>query len=105
MVVSVITSFPPITYNQEDHQYRSDFHPLSSGIHPIAKILRVNLLEGDLQLAGLINGPTDLKSILSIRPSAEKATLTFFLPYAVCVVLHHRAKCRQLFSAVAKETV
>ncbi len=88
---------------------RSDFNPLntSGGSSDLQKILQVNLLGGDLQLADLINGPTDLKSSsLSTAPQREESNmLTFFLPYAVTMLFYIiiLSAASLLLSSVAKE--
>lgn len=71
---------------------RQDFNPLDSfgqsGL--IQWILRVNLLGGNLQLAGQIDQPLNLQVTL-LEPSSGRDQdnfLTFFMPYALTMVFY-----------------
>ena len=88
---------------------RSDFNPLgSSGQSDLLEwILNVNLLEGDTQLATLVNGPSNTSRVsLSPEPQREESNmLTFFLPYAVTVLYYIiiLSAASLLLSSVTKE--
>ena len=88
---------------------RSDFNPLgSSGQADLLEwILNVNLLEGDTQLATLVNGPSNTSRVsLSPEPQREESNmLTFFLPYAVTVLYYIiiLSAASLLLSSVTKE--
>jgi ABC-2 type transport system permease protein len=88
---------------------RSDFNPLntSGGSSDLEKILQVNLLGGDTQLASLLNGPKklDSKSLLPVPQREQSNMLTFFLPYAVTMLFYIiiLSAASLLLSSVAKE--
>jgi ABC-2 type transport system permease protein len=71
---------------------QANFNPfsiLSEGA-TIQQVLRVNLLQGDEQLAGLIAEPYDLR-VTVLRPTSnrdDENPLTFFLPYAVMLLYY-----------------
>jgi len=92
-------------------QVRPDFNPLSgfsqSGL--IEWVLRVNLLDGDVQAAMLTNGPIELQYVnRSPEPEAardENNMLTFFLPYGVTMIFYMviLTSASLLLSSVTKE--
>jgi ABC-2 type transport system permease protein len=53
-------------------------------------LIQVNLLDGDVQLAALVDGPTDLESMpLGDQPERDAGNLfTFFLPYIVTMIFY-----------------
>jgi ABC-2 type transport system permease protein len=71
---------------------QTNFNPIaSSGQADLLEwVLNVNLLGGNIQLANLINGPTNLEQeSLSPAPQREESNLlTFFLPYAVTMLFY-----------------
>ncbi len=71
---------------------RPDFNPLAaSGQSGLLEwVLKVNLLDGDMQLAALTNGPLDLEDVsLGDAPQRDEGNmLTFFLPYGVTIVFY-----------------
>jgi ABC-2 type transport system permease protein len=87
---------------------RSDFNPISSSEQSssLERVLQVNLLGGDQQLANLINGPKLTPRSLSPAPQrAESNMLTFFLPYAVTMLFYIiiLSAASLLLSSVTKE--
>jgi ABC-2 type transport system permease protein len=87
----------------------TNFNPISStGQGDILEwVMKVNLLGGDVQLASLLNGPTNLEvDTLSQAPQREESNLlTFFLPYAVTMMFYIiiLSAASLLLSSVAKE--
>ena len=87
---------------------RTDFNPLgSSGNSSMLYTLQVNLLQGNTQLANLVNGPMSVTSH-SFSPAplrAESNMLTFFLPYAVTMLFYViiLSAASLLLSSVTKE--
>jgi ABC-2 type transport system permease protein len=68
--------------------------------------LKVNLLEGNSQLAGLLGGPKVEKVPLSSAPQREQSSmLTYFLPYGVTMLFYIiiLSAASLLLSSVAKE--
>ena len=90
-------------------QVRPDFNPLSgmSQSDVFGWVLRVNLLEGDAQLAALSNGPLDLQetNISPLPQRDENNILTFFLPYSVTMIFYIviLGAASLLLSSVTKE--
>jgi ABC-2 type transport system permease protein len=88
---------------------RSDFNPLntSGGSSDLNKILQVNLLGGNTQLADLVNGPKNVTphSLSPAPQRAESNMLTFFLPYAVTMLFYIiiLSAASLLLSSVTKE--
>lgn len=71
---------------------RPDFNPLSAFDQAdlIQRILKINLLGGDQQLADMVNHPLELE-LVSQAPSPQRDEdnpLTFFLPYAVTMIYY-----------------
>jgi ABC-2 type transport system permease protein len=89
--------------------FRPDYVPIgTSGHGPLLEwILQVNLLDGNTELATLINGPRNLEQIsLSPQPQRdENNMLTFFLPYGVTMLFYFiiLSAASLLLSSVAKE--
>ena len=72
----------------------------------LAWTLKVNLLNGDAQLAGLLGGPKVEKVPLSSTPQREQSSmLTYFLPYGVTMLFYIiiLSAASLLLSSVAKE--
>lgn len=70
---------------------RASFNPITSAGQGglLEWVLKVNLLGGDTQLAGLLNGPRLQEVSLSPAPQREQSNmLTFFLPYAVTMLFY-----------------
>jgi ABC-2 type transport system permease protein len=75
-----------VIYVQENF---NPFSILEEGAR-IQEVLRINLLEGDQQLAGLVAQPYDL-NVTILNPTSERDDdnpLTFFLPYGVMMLYY-----------------
>jgi len=88
---------------------RANFNPISSAGQGglMEWVMKVNLLGGDVQLASLLSGPTNLVvESLSKAPQREESNmLTFFLPYAVTMIFYIiiLSASSLLLSSVTKE--
>ncbi len=70
---------------------RASFNPIASAGQGglLEWVLKVNLLGGNTQLAGLLNGPQIQGVSLSPAPQRDQGNmLTFFLPYAVTMLFY-----------------
>jgi ABC-2 type transport system permease protein len=108
--ISAYYIIPPDYINTGKITYvRPDFNPLGGSEQSalLRTILTFNLLAGDTQLAGIINGPKNVVEIpLSAAPQREESNmLTFFLPYAVTMLFYIiiLSAASLLLSSVAKE--
>jgi ABC-2 type transport system permease protein len=88
---------------------RPDFNPISAQgqSDSFEWVLRLNLLEGDAQLASLTYGPLDLEKV-SLAPEPERDQtnmLSFWLPYGVTILFYIilMGSASLLLSSVAKE--
>jgi ABC-2 type transport system permease protein len=88
---------------------RPDFNPISAQgqSDSFEWVLRLNLLEGDAQLASLTYGPLDLEKVsLAPEPERDQANmLSFWLPYGVTILFYIilMGSASLLLSSVAKE--
>jgi len=91
---------------------RSDFNPLASGGGQSAlfqRVLRINMLGGNLLLASLVNGPLKVQEV-SLAPTAAQSLdntnpLSFLLPYGVTLLFYFliMGSSSLLLSNVSKE--
>lgn len=88
---------------------QSNFNPLTSSSQDklLERVIQVNLLGGNEQLASLLNGPTKLvQDSLSPTPQrTESNALTYFLPYTVTMLFYIiiLSSASLLLSSVTKE--
>jgi len=88
---------------------RPDFNPIgaSGQSRLLERVLQVNMLGGDAELAMLVNGPLYLKEIsLASEPQRDQNNaMSFFLPYAVTIIFYIviLGAASLLLSSVAKE--
>lgn len=89
---------------------QSDFTPIGGQDQSslLQWLVKVNLLDGNIQLADLISGPLNNVKVVSLStaPQREQSNmLTFFLPYAVTMLFYIiiLSAASLLLSSVAKE--
>jgi len=88
---------------------RPDFNPISASGQSdrFEWVLKLNLLEGDVEMASLTYGPHNLEKV-SLAPEPERDQnnmLSFWLPYAVTLIFYMviMSAASLLLSSVAKE--
>ena len=108
-----ISAFYLISENYLDNgeiiYIRPDFNPISaSGQSGLFEwLVQVNLLQGDAQLATLVNGPLNLEEVSRspVEVRDDSHPLTFFLPYLVTIIFYVviLGSASLLLSSVTKE--
>jgi ABC-2 type transport system permease protein len=89
---------------------RPDFNPLASSSDQSGLfrwVLQVNLAEGDVNLASLVNGPKNVQdtSLAPTAPPDENNLLAFWAPYGVTLIFYFliMGSASLLLSSISKE--